>query len=215
VPVVTALRATKGGRIAVHVDGEYLCAVGESFVARWRLFKGRELEAADLAEFVRQASSERVLADAYRLLGHRSRSRRELAERLRQKGHDDQAVAAAVDHLVGEGYLDDVAFAHSYVADKRGLNGWGADRIRRGLASLGVEPHVVEAELAAGSAGQGDVAELERAEALLSRRREKPPLSEAERARVYQALRRRGFTGDVAFKAIRRWAGTGEGADAT
>ena len=26
VPIVTALRATKGGRIAVHVDGEYLCS---------------------------------------------------------------------------------------------------------------------------------------------------------------------------------------------
>jgi regulatory protein len=215
VPVVTALRATRGGRIAVHVDGEYLCAVGESFVARWRLFKGRELEPADVDQLVRQASSERVLADAYRLLGHRSRSRRELADRLKQKGHDEEAVSAAVDRLAGEGYLDDAAFASSYVADKRRLNGWGADRIRRSLTSLGVEPDIVEAELAGGLAGRGDEAELERAEAVLSRRREKPPLSEAQSARVYQALRRRGFSGDVALTAIRRWAGAAREGDHT
>ncbi len=134
VAVVTALRATRRGGVALHVDGSYVCTVGESLVARWRLFKGRELDDETLAQIKEQASAARVLADAYRLLGHRARSRMELRERLLAKEHTEQAVAGALEALQRDGLLDDADFARTYVADKRRLSGWGAERIRRGLA---------------------------------------------------------------------------------
>ena len=83
--VCTALRATRRGGVALHVDGEYVCTVSEALVARWRLFQGRELDEADLAAIRAAASAERVMADAYRLLGHRARSRHELRRRLRAR----------------------------------------------------------------------------------------------------------------------------------
>ncbi len=48
-PVVTALRATRRGRVAVHVDGSFVCSISEASVARARLFKGRELDEAEVA----------------------------------------------------------------------------------------------------------------------------------------------------------------------
>src|SRR5665811_2377593 len=86
------------------------------------------------------------MADAYRLLGHRARSRHELRGRLLQKGHEGEAVAGALERLAGDGLLDDAKFARSYVADKRGLSGWGSQRIRRGLAELGVDRVVIDAQ---------------------------------------------------------------------
>ena len=88
-PVVTALRASRRGNVAVHVDGSFVCSVSDAFVARWHLYQGRELDDDALAQLRGQASAERVIADAYRLLGHRVRSRHELGQRLLQKGHDD------------------------------------------------------------------------------------------------------------------------------
>ena len=144
---VTALRATKRGGIALHVDGAYVCTVSESLVARWPLDKGRELDDEALAQLQEQASAERVVADAYRLLGHRARSRLELERRLLQKGHTPQAVAQAVERLQADGHIDDARFARSYVADKRKLSGWGSERIRRGLAALGVDGAIAEEAL--------------------------------------------------------------------
>jgi regulatory protein len=162
VPVVTALRATRRGRVAVHVDGEFVCALSDALVARWRLYKGRELDAAALDELRAQASSELVRADAYRLLGHRSRSREELRQRLLLKEHDPEAVSAALDALAADGFIDDAEFARSYVADKRRLAGWGTERIRRGLTALGVEQALIDAELVVPElAGEGEDAELE------------------------------------------------------
>jgi len=207
VPIVTALRATKGGRIAVHVDGEYLCAVGESFVARWRLYKGRELDDENLVQMRTQASGERALADAYRLLGHRARSRAELRRRLLQKEHDEAVVDTVLERLEGEGLLDDAEFARRFVADKRTLGRWGSQRIRRGLADLGVAGPVIDA--AVGSADAGGDADAEYARALAVLNAKGPPRAplEAARRRAYQALLRRGFANGLAYRAVREWTG--------
>ena len=157
-PVVTALRATRRGGVALHVDDEYVCVVSESLVARWRLFKGRELDEADVAEIRAASSGERVMGDAYRLLGHRARSREELRRRLLAKEHDAHAVDDALERLAADGFLDDAAFARSYVADKRRLQSWGAERIRRGLRELGVDAAVIDEALGSADAGAGRTA---------------------------------------------------------
>lgn len=205
-PVVTALRATRRGGVALHVDDEYVCVVSEALVARWRLFKGRELDEPDLAEIRAASSAERVMGDAYRLLGHRARGQEELRRRLLAKEHDERAVDGALERLVADGFLDDTAFARSYVADKRRLESWGAERIRRGLRELGVDAVVVDEALGAVDAeGGGDSDEFDRALAFLRRRGAPEPPLEAARRRAYQALQRRGFSSSVAYDAVGRW----------
>ncbi len=204
-PIVTALRATRRGGVALHVDGEYLCTISEAAVARWRLFKGRELDEASLAQLREQASAARVLADAYRLLGHRARSRQELRERLLAKDHSEQAVQQALDVLQTDGLLDDAEFARRYVADKRRLSGWGAARIRRGLTALGVAGADIDAALG-GADEDGGGAELDRALEVLRRLGPPRPPLEAARRRAYQALLRRGFVSSLAYAAVRRWS---------
>jgi regulatory protein len=209
---VTALRATRRGGVAVHVDGAYVCTVGEAAVARWRLHKGLELDDESLARLKAEASAERVLGDAYRLLGHRSRSRAELERRLLDRGHDPQVVYRTLTRLDDEGLLDDAAFARSYVTDKRGLAGWGSERIRRGLAAAGVAPEIADAALAGEEFREGD--ERERALEALARLGPPVPPLEAARRRAYQMLVRRGYPTTVAYAAVRTWSAQAPSEDA-
>lgn len=202
--VVTALRATRRGGVALHLDGEFACTISEAAVARWRLFKGRELDDEAVAQIRHDASAQRVMADAHRLLGHRARSRGELERRLLAKEHEEAVVREALERLAGDGLLDDAAFAHSYAADKRRLSGWGSERIRRGLAALDVAPEVIEHELGL-EAEASPHAELERALEVLRRRGAPQPPLEVARRRAYQALLRRGFPAPTAYAAVRHW----------
>jgi regulatory protein len=212
-PVVTALRATRRGGVALHVDDEFMCVVSESLVARWHLFKGRELGDADVAEIRTAASAERVMSDAYRLLGHRARSREELRRRLLAKEHDEHAVDTALKRLAAHVFLDDPAFARSYVADKRQLQSWGTERIRRGLRELGVDATSIDDALGpGGTAGGGEGDELDRALAVLRRRGAPEQPLDAARRRAFQALQRRGFSSSVAYAAVRLWAEGGPAA---
>jgi regulatory protein len=187
--------------VALHVDDEYLCVVSESLVARWHLFKGRELSDDDILEIRMASSSERVMGDAYRLLGHRARSTEELRRRLLAKEHDETAVQDALERLASDGFLDDAAFARSFVADKRRLGGWGEERIRRGLRDLGVAAADADAALA----DEGDEDELDRALAVLRRRGTPEEPLEAARRRALQVLQRRGFSTATAYAAVRVW----------
>lgn len=200
-PRVTALRAARRG-VALYIDGEFACTVSESLITGWRLFNGRELADDEVAEIRAAASAERVVDDAYRLLGHRARSRAELRRRLLAKGHDEAGIEAVLDRLADEDHLDDAAFARSYVADKRRFSGWGEDRLRHGLRELGVEAAVIEEAVT--DEGDRD-AELERAVAVLRRRSPPAAQDEAARRRALQALARRGFATSVAYEAVRRW----------
>ncbi len=207
-PTVTALKATRRGHVAIHVDDAFVAAVGDAFVVRHGLFVGLELDAARLDELVAAAGVERALADAYRLLGHRARSRTELAERLRAKGHPEPIVAGVVERLVAEGLLNDPAFAAAFVADKRRLAGWGAGRIARELARHGVADTIAQAALS----GSGDDAdELARALQALARRGPARAPLDAARKRAYDYLLRRGYSTAVAYRAVRDWSAAAAG----
>ena len=133
---------------------------------------------------------------------------------------DPEDVDGAVATLVEQGYLDDERFARLFVQDKRELEAWGSDRIRRTLLARGVDADLVEDALAepragAGTAGgrggpsagdepgrAGATGELDRALALLHRRFPTPPADRRERERALGVLLRKGYDTDLALEAI-------------
>jgi len=201
VPIVTSIESLRGGRLAIDVDGERLAVVSQALVARRRLFVDRELSPQELVDLRAEGAREASLADAHRLLTHRSRSRRELTDRLLAKGHPEDVVTIVVERLEGDGLLDDRAFAAAFVADKRSLAGWGRQRIAAGLAAAGVSRDVAEEALGEDAADD----ELRRALALLRRGPAAEPPYEAARRRAFDRLRRRGFAPAVAYAALDRW----------
>jgi regulatory protein len=97
------------------------------------------------------------------------------------------------------------------VQDKRELEHWGSERIRRGLEARGIERELAEDALAAGAGtgdrdstapGAGDT-ELGRALALLRRRFAAPPRERRERERALGVLLRKGYEYELALDAIR------------
>lgn len=201
-PVVTALEGVRGGRIAVFVDGERALVASQALVARWRLFVDRTLSDEDLAQLRNESGREAALADAHRLLGHRSRSRRELADRLAARGYPPEVVDPILLGLQGAGHLDDRAFARAFATDKRNLSGWGRERIAEGLARAGVAPGIIAEALDP----EDEADEIRRAEALLLRGGTAAPPLEAARKRAFDRLRRRGFSSRVAYAAVLHWA---------
>src|SRR6201999_2487691 len=99
--------------------------------------------------------------------------------------------------------------AEMFVADKRELEQWGAERIRRGLNTRGIDPEVAEQALAASPGGGVETddhndrdAELTRALELLRRRFPQPPRERRDRDRALGMLMRKGFEHELAIDAL-------------
>ena len=153
---------------------------------------------------------ERAFALAFAYLNRRERTVDEVLRHLEQKGIAAPSAEAAVARLTEDGYVDDARFALMFVHDKRELESWGNDRIRRGLAHRGIERDLIETALAEHTAefAPGET-ELDRALALLRRRFPSPPSERRERDRALGVLIRKGFESDLALDALASYGRNG------
>ena len=145
-----------------------------------------------------EGTIERALALAYRYLGRRERTERELREHLQAKGIADAIAADAVSELSELGYVDDARYARLFAEDKRGLEGWGSERIARALRERGLERELIESAVG----GQDREEELEQALELLRRRCPEPPVERRERDRALGILLRKGYESELALEAM-------------
>jgi regulatory protein len=107
------------------------------------------------------------------------------------------------------------------VQDKRSLEQWGVDRIRRGLSARGIERELIEQELAQPALAEGNgygpaadgpnsadpsaepaADERGRALALLRRRFPAPPRERRDRERALGVLLRKGYEYELALEAL-------------
>jgi regulatory protein len=140
----------------------------------------------------------------YAYLNRRERTVHEVRAQLERKGISAELAEDAVRTLIEQGFLNDERFAELFVTDKRELEQWGGERIRRGLLARGIDRELAEHALVAGS-GQLDAeepSELERALALLRRRFPTPPQERRDRDRALGMLVRKGYETELAVDAL-------------
>ncbi|HYK41255.1 MAG TPA: regulatory protein RecX [Thermoanaerobaculia bacterium] len=136
---------------------------------------------------------------ALRLLTVRARGAADLARTLERRGFAKPAAESAVERLVREGWLDDLAAARSLVR-ARGLR-YGRARIAQELSALGFSKEVA-AEALSGS-GEAEQTALQKAlKAAWKKSAGLPAL--ARRRRVRAALVRRGFAAAAISAMMKR-----------
>jgi regulatory protein len=150
----------------------------------------------------REDREQRALASACRYLNRRERTVSEVRSHLEGQDFDQRTVDAAIAELLELGTLDDARFARVFAQDKRELEQWGAERIRRGLHARGVERDLIDAFVL----GAELESEFERALAVLRRRFPDPPGDRRERGRALGILLRKGYDTETALEALRSYA---------
>jgi regulatory protein len=147
---------------------------------------------------------------AYWYLARRAYSERELKERLRRRGIHDAKIAATLEGLKRQGYLDDAATAAQWARSWRTYKGWGPLRVRAELGRRGLDRRVTERVLAESFPDEEtEAAALQVALRLVGR----PACARAGRRRAQwlaSHLARRGFPADLAVRVAGRCCRQGE-----
>ncbi len=182
------------GSIRLEVDGTRFGSLPPELVREERLRVGSELDDALLDRLASLAEVEATYRTALRAVERRSFARADLGRRLRRKGHAPEAIERALGRLAEHGFLDDAAFAASYV-ETRAARGRGPLRLARDLAAMGVERSVIDRALAthAGSADTAGDVPRALAEKRAAQLGDLP--RHVRRRRVLAYLARRGFSG--------------------
>jgi regulatory protein len=194
-------------RVNLYLDGRFAFGLSAAVAAEARLRVGVVLSAADVAALLRQEASEAALQQSLLLLSYRPRSEQEIRRALQQKGHAGETADAVVARLRDLHYLDDEAFAVTWVENRQRFRPRGGRLLRAELRQKGVDAETAEQAIA--DAG-GD----EHALALAAGEKRAAGLEGVDYAefgrKVGGFLSRRGFTPDVVWEVVRElWTARG------
>ncbi len=195
--IVTALEPDKRKRERVRVllDTAPPFTLAHTLAAGLRA--GQQLDAAQLARLRAADERARAIDQAARFLGRRPRSVAEVRRNLWQKGFSELAVAAALEHMAQQGYLDDLDFARFWVADRLRFRPMGRRALQYGLRQKGVDAEVIEAAL---DGLDSSAAARQAARNQLRRWRRRP--REQLRRSLWAFLQRRGFESGLCQEVV-------------
>jgi regulatory protein len=181
-----------GGSIEVHED---------TLVSR-RLLKGERLSEELLHQISSEEEHRRAFHSALHFLARRSRSSKEISDRLLHKGYDEGTIQQVLRKLADEHYVDDQQYAVTLANYRMKSQRKGRLWIQYELSQKGVdEEHILHA-----LSQLDDEEECESAYRLLLKKY--PVIHEVTvtvRRKLVLFLKRRGFTTRIAHQAVASW----------
>ena len=176
----------KNGRVLVFLEDGACLKITEQELLDFGLRPGDELDGGTLSRLKEAAGVSNVKASAADLIGKRAMSRRDLEQKLQEKGASQAEARYAAEWLEAIGALDDREYAALLVRHYSQM-GYGPGRVREKLREKGIPRELWEDALET----LPDPAEqIDRF--LESKLRGRTP-DEKEKKRLCGALARRGF----------------------
>ncbi|HRR41502.1 MAG TPA: regulatory protein RecX [Syntrophales bacterium] len=146
---------------------------------------------------------EKAQQKALRLLSLRSRSKKEMESRLRDKGFDESIVGKVIDNLSGLRYLDDDAFAREWARSLAVNRLYGNRRIERSLGEKGIPRETIKRAIAG---VREEFSEEEALATLLKKKLKSRPVAELDRKeknRLARSLMGKGLPAGKIFEVLR------------
>ncbi len=197
---LTAAEPRRGRLTQLFLDGERAARVDTETFLRSGLRPGDQVTEERLCQLLQDSDANRAKEKALYLLGYRSHSKKELAEKIARAGVGRQAAQEAADRMEELGLIDDGAYARQYAKELFTRKRYGAMRVRQELLRKGIDGELIEEVLAGygdGDAAQGNI------QAVLEKKYPGWEEDDRQRRRAFAALRRMGYS----FEDIRQAMG--------
>ncbi|MDI6815854.1 MAG: regulatory protein RecX [Actinomycetota bacterium] len=201
---ITALaqQERRAWRTSIFIDGSFWRALDTEIVAELGLREGQRLSDDELSRLGHALETKKALGRAFNLLSHRSRSTKELSERLGRAGFEAAVVAEVVERLQSLDYLDDNDFTNSWLQNRIQTKLYGKNRIKHELKLKGIADDMIDEHLAPHSS---DDSEYARAFKLAQGKVGSYESSDAQKSqrRLSRFLMRRGYSAAIAYRVCK------------
>lgn len=178
-----------------------MCGLSLDIVTKYDLHEGDEISQEEIDQLLIQEEKMKMRYRAFRLLGYRDRSIKEMEQRLLDQGFDQAMVKEVIDEFVADTTLDDQRFTRSYVHDYTIVKPRGNVFIQKELRKKGISADMIQAELALRDERELILGYITRK--LSSLNAEIPK----ERQKMIHRLLTRGFTSSLVCNIINEMAG--------
>lgn len=194
-----AQQERRAWRTSIFIDGAFWRALDTEIIAELGLREGQRLSDEELSRLGHALETKKALGRAFNLLSHRSRSTKELSERLSRAGFAEAVVCEVIEKLQSLDYLDDNEFASAWLRDRMDTKLYGKHRIKHELKLKGIADDIIDEHLATRSTDDNEYA---RAFGLAQGKAGSYAGLDTRKAqqRLSQFLMRRGYSSAIAYR---------------
>lgn len=135
---------------------------------------------------------------AFNLLSYRPRTRHEIKGRLKEKKYSQEIIERVIAMLEEYNYINDYEFASLWIQNRCSVRPLGKWRLKQELLLKGIDEKIIEEQLQT----VDEEKEYEMAVGLI---RNKKKFQGAKREKIYNFLRRRGFSKEIVNRIIAQY----------
>jgi regulatory protein len=187
-------------RYSVFLDGKFAFGVDDEVAAKFGLKKGQEVNEPTLKKILLGESENKAKETALRFLSFRRRTEKEIKDKLKTKGFDENIVKRTVEKLKEYDLINDLEFATAWVKERLEYKPRGKRLLRQELWKKGIKKEVIDQVLDE-SCQDEDKSALELLERIKNRYKNLEP--QVARRRMYGFLLRRGFSYENVKNALK------------
>lgn len=195
--VITAIKqqVRRRDRYSLYVDGKYGFSLSEGALLELKLATGQELDSAQLEHYRQLSSDDKLFGMALRYVALRRRSRWEIDQYLLRKQASPEAAEGILSRLADLNFIDDEAFAKSWIENRHVLKPTSQRRLRQELKTKHVADYIINSVLE-----NDDIGDQEEIEKLIIRKRRQTKYQDD--MKLAQYLVRQGFSYDKVKLAL-------------
>lgn len=143
---ITDLQAQKKypSRLSIFLDGKYFCGISEEVAVKHQLKKGIQIDEEQLKALIYEDELLKARNYVYMLLSRRMYSAKEIQNKLKAQGYNDDVINEVISKMEGYGYINDKTFAEEWVRSRVNNNPKGLSVLKRELRDKGIEEETIE-----------------------------------------------------------------------
>lgn len=185
-------------RYSVYIDGEFAFGLIMEDILYFKIKEGYELPQEKYDYIMDTTVYIRAQDTAARYLGYKMRTKREVAEKLKDSGYSKSICERVLQSLEKYDYINDDIYCKKYIKETLRLRPKGKFLIRQELKLKGIDEEIVDKAIE-----NAEIDESEIAKNLLMKKYEDfAHMDNKELSRVYGFLQRRGFSYGVIKEAV-------------
>jgi len=191
-------------RFSVFLDGEFAFGIHQDVLIKSGIAQGDELDSGQIEKILCLEERRAAKEKAMRLLAVRSRSNKEIADRLRQAKFPDDVIDWVIPELERVGLLNDFEFAKMFARSRMITKPVGEFLLRRELKQKGLSEEQIEKGV---EEAYAETSEVKVAWTIAAKRKKRYLVLEEMKAkkRLSDFLIRRGFNWEIVKDIIGDW----------
>jgi regulatory protein len=134
-------------RRSIFLDGRFFCGVSDEVAVKFHLKRGMEIDDDELKELLCEEELSKAKNYVYRILARRMYTRKEIRDKLVERGYMNEVIQDVIATLERYGYLDDRIYAEEWIHSRIRLKPKGKTALRQELARKGIEKSIIEGAL--------------------------------------------------------------------